>query len=397
MTPWIVCQLCPREHYAIPRALKRAGIPNKLVTEYWSRGLLASLLGKRLGQRHHAELVASDVSSFNARYLLFEAWARIQKLRSWDRYLAIGDWFGKNVVQRLPSLLGNFSDQPAVFAYSYSASGIFPSAKKLGCKTVLGQIDPGIEEERILVDLHRRAGLPPFPVAPRAYWDRWRQECDMSDIIMVNSMWSHQCLLKEGIDESKIRVVELAYEREQRSTDRLREFPKEFTESRPLRILFLGQVNVRKGVLELAKAMELLRNDPVEWTIVGSGSLDETQLFTPSSSVRRVKQVSRLEVENYYSQADVFILPTHSDGYAITLLEAASWGLPIISSRHCGQVVQPMENGLLLNSVTPEAIVDAVRYFLGNPSAIETMSSVQSQRRMRTIDQLGRDLASLFT
>jgi glycosyltransferase involved in cell wall biosynthesis len=396
MTPWIVCQLCPREHYAIPRALKRAGIPTKLVTEYWSQGMLAPFFGKRLAQRRHDELVGKDVTSFNLRYLLFESWARIQRLRSWDRYLAIGDWFGKNVVQRLPELIQSFSDRPAVFAYSYSASEIFPTAKKLGCKTILGQIDPGIEEERILVELHRRAGLEPFPAAPRDYWDRWRRECDLSDIIMVNSNWSYECLLKEGIDDSKIRIVELAYERGQPATSVHRSFVEKFTKSRPLRILFLGQVNVRKGILEIADAIELLRNEPVEWTIVGGGSLDETRLFKAGSPIRRVQQVSRREVENYYSQADVFILPTHSDGYAITLLEAASWGLPIISSRHCGQVVQHLENGLILDTVTSETICKAVRQLLTSPSELARMSELQSRRKARTIENLSGELALLF-
>ncbi len=396
MTPWIVCQLCPREHYAIPRALTRVGIPNQLVTEYWSHGPLSPFLGKRLGQRHHGEIELSNVTSFNFGYLLFEAWAKLQKLRSWDRYLAIGDWFGKSVVQRLPRLLEGFSDRPALFAYSYSASGIFETAKKLGCRTVLGQIDPGIEEERILVDLHRRAGLPPFPVAPRTYWDKWRHECDSSDIIVVNSKWSYECLLKEGIDESKIRVVELAYEREPRLPISPRVFAKEFTKSRPLRVLFLGQVNVRKGILELAQAIDLLRDEPVEWTIVGGGTLDESKLFQPGSSVRRLKQVSRREVENYYSQADIFILPTHSDGYAITLLEAASWGLPIISSRHCGQVVDHGDNGLLLDDVTPQSIGKAVQQLLTNPTDLARMSEIQSRRRSRTIETLGSELASLF-
>ncbi len=397
MSPWIVCQLSRREHYAIPRALKRAGIASNLVTEYWSSGLFVSLLGKRLSQRNHPEIASSEVTSFNLNYLLFEAWAKIRGLTSWNRNLAIGEWFGRNVTQQLPRLVENCSESPVVFAYSYSASEIFPMAKKLGCKTVLGQIDPGIEEERILIDLHKRAGLRPFPAAPAEYWDKWRRECDLADIVIVNSAWSHRYLVKVGIDQSKIRIVELAYERLNPESNEPRQFAEEFTRSRPLRILFLGQVNVRKGILELVEAIDLLQNEPVEWTIVGDGDLDELKLFRARPNVRRVNQVSRHEVERYYSQADVFILPTHSDGFAITLLEAASVGLPIISSRYCGQVVKHMENGLLLDSVSPEAICNAVRQLLADPSEVARMSQIQTKRRLRTIDDLGSELTSLFS
>ena len=57
---------------------------------------------------------------------------------------------------------------------------------------------------------------------------------------------------------------------------------------------------------------------------------------------------------------DVFIFPTLSDGFGITQLEAMSYGLPVIASRNCGDIVQDQVNGLLLSDVTSDNIYIAL-------------------------------------
>jgi glycosyltransferase involved in cell wall biosynthesis len=75
-----------------------------------------------------------------------------------------------------------------------------------------------------------------------------------------------------------------------------------------------------------------------------------------------------------YQQAHAMILPTLSDGFAITQLEALAHGCPVIASQFCGEVVTPGVNGWLLPSLEPETIAATIREalatalpgFLGN-------------------------------
>ena len=80
---------------------------------------------------------------------------------------------------------------------------------------MLVQIDPGPEEERIVAEETARvpelAGQ--WQPAPAAYWDLWRQECELADRIVVNSEWSRDGLIGGGVSGDKISVVPLAYER----------------------------------------------------------------------------------------------------------------------------------------------------------------------------------------
>ena len=90
--------------------------------------------------------------------------------------------------------------------------------------------------------------------------------------------------------------------------------------------MFLGQIILRKVIIELIEAIRFLSEMPVIWTFVGSGDKKLLDILSSLPSARVIGNVTRSEVDRYYREADVFILPTHSDGYAITQLEAAAFG-----------------------------------------------------------------------
>ena len=71
--------------------------------------------------------------------------------------------------------------------------------------TVLGQIDPGPAEERIVSELCLRNGRPiaNWQRVPTSYWETWREECDLCDRIVVNSAWSRKALIERGCARGK--------------------------------------------------------------------------------------------------------------------------------------------------------------------------------------------------
>ena len=101
-----------------------------------------------------------------------------------------------------------------LLSYSYTALEPFRYAKAHGWKTVLVQIDPGPEEERIVAE--EAARVPQlagdWQPAPPEYWAFWREECKLADRIVVNSEWSREGLIRGGVPAEKISVIPLAYE-----------------------------------------------------------------------------------------------------------------------------------------------------------------------------------------
>src|SRR5206468_12526255 len=106
---------------------------------------------------------------------------------------------------------------------------------------------------------------------------------------------------------------------------------------------------------------------------------------------RRVKwfgPATRTQIAEFYRRADIFILPTLSDGFAITQLEAQAHGLPVIASKNCGKVVENGVNGIILDEPSAACIAHAVRDCIANPERLETLASGAGVRDKFTIEAL---------
>ncbi|MGE5212845.1 MAG: glycosyltransferase family 4 protein, partial [Nitrospirota bacterium] len=401
---WVCCQLGAREHYAIPRALLRRDMLGCLVTDAWvpPSSFLAKVSAGSLADRFHSELRDARVIAFNSSAILFELLARARQLADWKTIVARNQWFQRKVVDALNSQLSTFNSQPVLLSYSYAALEPFRYAKSRGWKTVLVQIDPGPEEERIVAEESARvpelAGK--WQPAPPEYWTSWREECSLADVIVVNSEWSQEGIVRSGVPRDKSTVIPLAYETPNvesghPETTHPRQYPVRFTQERPMRVLFLGQVNLRKGVARLLEAAEILRDTPVEFWMVGPVQIPNAERLAKGARVKWLGSVTRNQGAENYRAADVFILPTLSDGFAITQLEAQAYGLPIISSRFCGGVVESGRNGMILEEPTTASIVNAIRGCIVNPSRLQQFAAQSRLPDEFKIDALAQRLQEL--
>jgi glycosyltransferase involved in cell wall biosynthesis len=401
---WVCCQLGAREHYAIPRALLRRNMLSSLLTDAWvpPSSLLAKVSGCRLTDRFQKELSDARVISFNLSLMLFEMLARARQLDEWETIIARNRWFQRKVAFLLRSQLPTINHRPVVLSYSYTALEPFRYAKSRGCKTVLVQIDPGPEEERVVAEEIARVqelagGWQP---APAAYWASWREECGLADAIVVNSEWSREGLVRSGVPADKLLVIPLAFEtpdvRGQKSkVESARTYPVRFTKKRPIRVLFLGQVNLRKGIGRLLDAARILRDEPVEFWIVGPVQVTNATSMATDTRVKWFGPVTWTQAAEKYLTADVFILPTLSDGFAITQLEAQAYGLPIISSRFCGGVVENGRNGIVLEEPSAACIATAICDCMANSNRLQQFAAASRLPYEFTINALAQRLADL--
>ncbi|MBD2028210.1 glycosyltransferase family 4 protein [Leptolyngbya sp. FACHB-711] len=384
---WICCQLGAREHYAIPRSLHQTGQLTSLITDAWippnsAFNALPSSLLRNLRDRFHPDLKTASVQAFTASLLQFELSQKLKKTGEWERMIARNNWFQQRVIRQLQTMVPQFSAagiRPTLFTYSYAALEILKYAKSQGWQTVLGQIDPGPVEEEIVIREHQKypSLAPSWQPVPPSYWETWKQECEITDRIIVNSNWSRQALQQAGINTDKIEIVPLAYSPPEAARSFQRVYPDKFSAERPLRVLFLGQVILRKGIAALLEAADKLKDEPIEFLIVGAIGIDRSQINLPN--IRWFGAVPRSEAAQYYQQADVFLFPTMSDGFGLTQLEAQAWKLPLIVSRFCGEVVKDGVNGLVLPEVAGESIADALIGLIIKPTQFNDLSSACSK------------------
>lgn len=397
---WICCQLGAREHYAIPRALHKVGQLAHLITDAWilSQSPLNQLpqsLFANLRDRFHPDLTQASVQAFTGSLIRFELAQRLQKTSEWKRIIARNSWFQQKAIQRLKTITLPLNSRPILFAYSYAALELFRYAKIRGWYTILGQIDPGLVEETFVQAEYAKYPTyqPNWQSAPSHYWTYWEEECLLADRVVVNSPWSSQSLQQAGVSAKKIDIIPLAYEPPDAALDFVRVYPPRFSAQRPLRVLFLGQIILRKGIVALLKAADLLCHQPIEFWLVGSPSIDEQAKI--NKHIRYLGAVPRRATAHYYKQADVFLFPTLSDGFGLTQLEAQAWKLPIIASRFCGEVVKDQVNGIILPEVSGEAIAQALEFCLYNPQQLQSFSREATDMSMFSLSQLHQHLQSL--
>jgi len=129
----------------------------------------------------------------------------------------------------------------------------------------------------------------------------------------------------------------------------------------PLRVLFLGNLIPRKGLLTLIEAVALLPRGSVDLTVAGSAEVDRRYVrrvhrrvdtLRLGPVVRLVGALDGQTLRQAMLQAQVLALPSGYEGYGMAYLEGMGYGLPAIAGERGGasEFVRHGENGFLVDA-----------------------------------------------
>lgn len=122
-------------------------------------------------------------------------------------------------------------------------------------------------------------------------------------------------------------------------------------------LVFLGRIGQRKGTFDLVNAFaDLPLGIQTQATLTIAGDGEASQLKSLISSLDLAKYISVInwldanQRDALLEKSDIFILPSYNEGLPMALLEAMSWGLPVITTPVGGipELVHSEENGLLV-------------------------------------------------
>jgi colanic acid/amylovoran biosynthesis glycosyltransferase len=199
-----------------------------------------------------------------------------------------------------------------------------------------------------------------------------------------------EAIKKEGVNygalEEKVMVIYPAVE-EKLLTSQLRQ-----TSSTVLRILSVGREHWVKGYPVALDAMSILKQMGVafHYTIVAGGNKEE--LIYAISDLNLTNEVTLIDnlphekVLEQYTNADLFLLPSHEEGIANVVLEAMARGTLVITT-NCGgmsEVIVDGVNGLIVPIRNPKAIADAVIRFT---QMEESQKQMMVEKARETIKQ----------
>lgn len=165
-----------------------------------------------------------------------------------------------------------------------------------------------------------------------------------------------------GIETST--VIPNAVDVEQfRSAASNRDFRTELDASGKMLVAFVGRLEPEKGALAFAQAAPLLGNDYV-LALAGEGSQRAQIEGLGARNVSLLGQLDQADLSALLRDADVFCLPTRSEGFCTALLEAGAQGtVPIMP--HVGGTDEvmgwnPVRYGVELESNEPPHIAQAI-------------------------------------
>lgn len=263
--------------------------------------------------------------------------------------------------------------------------------RDLGVPTAVDQVDPARVEQDIIE--RERQRWPGWKLLagriPEDYYERLEAEWREADRVVVNSQWTADALQVQGVPREKIVIVPQAYE-----PAGPRPAPRT-VHHRRLTVLWVGSVLIRKGIPYFVEAARKLPH--VRFVVVGAIGITDTARATAPPNVEWVGPVNRDQVADFYASADVFALPTLSDGFAITQLEAMSYGLPVVATPNCGEVVTDGHDGFIVPSTDAAALAARFATFdEDRPRLAELSRNALATAQRFSLNAMAEHLLNIF-
>ncbi|MBS91817.1 MAG: hypothetical protein CMM95_02030 [Rickettsiales bacterium] len=146
-------------------------------------------------------------------------------------------------------------------------------------------------------------------------------------------------------------------------------------------LIFHSRILKDKGVYELIDALKILRNKKIFLNVLMLGSPDPKNMS--SVPIKNLKEwekqkliIWKKKINNvipFLQASKISILPSYREGLPKCLLEAASCGLPIITSNvpGCREICINQYNGILVKAKDSESLSWAIKELIGNSQKIK--------------------------
>lgn len=200
----------------------------------------------------------------------------------------------------------------------------------------------------------------------------------------VISEHGQEYLQKTGlVNPAKIRLARLGTTAPQNTSP---------VSEKPFRIVSCSFVHPVKRVPLVAESLLLLHDRHLEWIHFGDGpDLEAVRSFCtqawrahPHKTFHLPGSIRNTQLLQFYQEntVDVFINVSTSEGIPVTMMEAQSFGIPIVALDVGGvrEIVTPETGSLLPATATPADIASAVAYWLDQPLAARLAWRTKIQR-----------------
>jgi len=217
------------------------------------------------------------------------------------------------------------------------------------------------------------------------------------EIIVLTNDYKDIISRKYGLDKQKIIVIPNA--------TNFKIFKrKSYDFHNPIRLLYVGRLAVQKNIFSLLTALSNIvkYKSNVELHIVGKGEMKNgIETFVKNKSLQKNVilhgELHGMALINKYRTSDIFLLPSFTEVFSTTLLEAMANGLPIIASKIPGttEILGKGKYGLLVDPDAKNIEKGIIRLIRNKKyarklsySGYERIKKFQISENLRSFEQL---------
>jgi len=163
--------------------------------------------------------------------------------------------------------------------------------------------------------------------------------------------------------------------------------------------LFMGRIEVMKGVHYLLDAWEQLDLKDAKLWLVGQKKYREWKYF--ENRIKNMQNVEylgyRTDLPDLYNKSLVFVFPSLSEGFGKVVLEAMASGLPIIGTPCVSEQFECGKEGFEINYRDVDGLKKYIQYFYDNPEkAIEMGYNAKLKAKTKTWDKFGENFRNVI-
>lgn len=290
-----------------------------------------------------------------------------------------------------------------LFAYSYYAQYAFTEHRADGEKRFLFQLHPHPESVRRILTEERDL-VPEARASLDREWElslgphelkRLAGESMLADHVCVASSYTRQTLTDSGLDPAKISLVPYGVNTAQFS-------PGNRTDPGhgPLRIVWVGSLVQRKGLSYALDAVARFSPREVNFVVCGRGFADLEIIRRHGSPNVEIKTgLDTNQIIEELRRADLFLLPSLAEGFAHSIVEAMSCGVPVITTAHtCGRdLIQEGVNGYIVPIRDADAIAQKLEDILNHRDVLDALGR-EARRTALTLtwDRFRKEIRAVY-
>lgn len=390
-----------RLHYAVPIALQRAGVLERMFTDWYCAprsperamtrllGLIKPDLSRKMGGRYAPELelrhiarnpllalrALCDRRRFALSYEHFEHLARLTS-----------QWVLSQDLGRSTLFHGFITNAHATLFEALRQRGLVTTGDQIIAPASVERRETAIQQERFPGWQNPGAveSLRVLEEMERQTWPHVRH-------ITCASEFVRSCLLEQNIEGSRISVIPYPLD-----ASRF-QFIDRRGRGSPVTIGFVGAVNLRKGApyfLQVARRFDPAR---ARFVMLGPIQLEAGRLREYAGDVEVHGAVPRTEVKSWLNRFDVFLFPSTCEGSAGAVMEAMATGLPVVTSFNSGTVARHGVEGYIAPYDDIDTMTAAIEELVSNEDHRLEMGRAARQRVLGfNLDWYSGELASVL-